>query len=181
LWRADVVVPVPLHRDRQSERGYNQAELIARALAKRLVFKLERYLLARTRPGPPQLVLSRSQHWKSVRGAYVTRQGLQVDNLHALLVDDVLTTGATLDACARAVKKANAAAVLGLTVARVRCVPMVPGSVAAARMPRGHAKPSGQQEHPKQQAHLSSGAEATRWRTGTKSAYVPGPASGSAE
>ncbi len=148
-WSADVVVPVPLHRDRQRERGYNQAELIARPLAKRLGLKLERYLLARTRPRPPQLVLSRSEHWKSVRGAYATRKGLQVDNLRVLLVDDVLTTGATLDACARALKKAGAAAVLGLTVARVRSVPMVPGSVAAARMPRGHAKPSGQQEHPK--------------------------------
>ena len=64
-------------------------------------------------------MLSRSEHWKSVRGAYATREGLQVDNLRVLLVDDVLTTGATLDACARALKKAGAAAVLGLTVARV--------------------------------------------------------------
>ncbi len=146
-WRVDVVVPVPLHRDRQRERGYNQAELIARPLAKRLGLKLERYLLARTRPRPPQLVLSRSEHWKSVRGAYATREGLQVDNLRVLLVDDVLTTGATLDACARALKKAGAAAVLGLTVARVRSVPVIPGSVVAAGMPRSRQKPSGQQEH----------------------------------
>ena len=143
------MVPVPLHRDRQRERGYNQAELIARPLAKRLGLKLERYLLARTRPRPPQLVLSRSEHWKSVRGAYATREGLQVDNLRVLLVDDVLTTGATLDACARALKKAGAAAVLGLTVARVRSVPMIPESVVAAGMPRSRQKPSGQQEHRK--------------------------------
>ncbi len=149
-WRADVVVPVPLHRDRRRERGYNQAELIARPLAKRLGLKLERYLLARTRPRPPQLVLSRSEHWKSVRGAYATREGLQVDNLRVLLIDDVLTTGATLDACARALKKAGAAAVLGLTVARVRSVPIVPGSVAAAGASRGRPKPGGHQQHPSQ-------------------------------
>ncbi len=141
-WRADVVVPVPLHRDRHRERGYNQAELIARPLARRLGLKLERYLLARTRPRPPQLVLSRTEHWKSVRGAYATRQGLKVDNLRVLLVDDVLTTGATLDACARALKKAGAAAVLGLTVAQVRSAGMVPGSVVAAHAGRGHRKPS---------------------------------------
>jgi ComF family protein len=139
---ADVVVPVPLHRDRQRERGYNQAELIARPLARRLGLRVERYLLARTRPRPAQLVLSRTEHWKSVRGAYATREGLKVDNLRVLLVDDVLTTGATLDACARALKKAGAAAVLGLTVARVRSAGTVPGSVVAAHAGRGQRKPS---------------------------------------
>ncbi len=118
-WRADVVVPVPLHRERQRERGYNQAELIARPLAKRLHVELGARILVRTKPRPPQLVLSRSEHWKSVRGAYATRKGQQVDKLRVLLVDDVLTTGATLDACARALKAAGAAAVLGLTVGRV--------------------------------------------------------------
>jgi len=152
VWRADVVVPVPLHRDRQRERGYNQAELIARPLAKRLGLKLESRLLVRTRPRPPQLVLSRSEHWKSVRGAYATREGLPVDNLRVLLVDDVLTTGATLDACARTLKKAGAAAVLGLTVARVRSAPMVPASVAAAGTPRSRAKPSAQEKHPTTEA-----------------------------
>jgi len=147
-WRADVVVPVPLHRDRQRERGYNQAELIARPLARRLGLKLERYLLARTRPRPPQLVLSRTEHWKSVRGAYATREGLKVDNLRVLLVDDVLTTGATLDACARALKKAGAAAVLGLTVARVRSAAVVPGSATAAHAGRSQRKPSQSSQHP---------------------------------
>jgi len=119
-WRADVVVPVPLHRDRHRERGYNQAELIARAVAKRLHLPLDAKLLVRIKPRPPQLVLSRSEHWKSVRGAYATLPGKKIDNLRVLLVDDVLTTGATLDACSRALKKAGAAAVLGVTVGRVR-------------------------------------------------------------
>jgi competence protein ComFC len=116
---ADVVVPVPLHPDRRRERGYNQAEIIARPLARKLHLKQGAYLLTRTRPRPPRLVLSRKEHWDSVRGAYATREGLRVDKLRILLVDDVMTTGATLDSCARALKKAGAAAVLGLTVARV--------------------------------------------------------------
>ncbi len=126
-FRADAIVPVPLHPDRQRERGYNQAELIARPLAKRLGLKLGAYLLMRTKPRPAQLVLSRSEHWKSVRGAYATRKGVRVDKLRILLVDDVLTTGATLDACARVLKAAGAASVLGITVARV-----VPGSSLTA-------------------------------------------------
>ena len=89
-----------------------------------------------------QRVLSRSEHWKSVRGAYATREGLKVDNLRVLLVDDVLTTGATLDARSWALKKAGAAPILGLAVARVRSAGMVPGSILAAHAGRGQRKPS---------------------------------------
>ena len=118
-FHADVVVPVPLHPSRQRERGYNQAELIARPLARHLGLKLGPYLLVRTKPRPAQLLLSRRQRWESVRGAYAIRAGVRVDKLRVLLVDDVLTTGATLDACSRALLTAGATAVLGVTVARV--------------------------------------------------------------
>jgi ComF family protein len=118
-FRADVIVPVPLHPARQRERGYNQADLIARPLAKKLGVKHGSYLLMRTKPRPARLVLSRKEHWESVRGAYATRKGLRVDKLRVLLVDDVMTTGATLDACSRALKNAGAASVAALTVARV--------------------------------------------------------------
>ncbi len=118
-WRIDLVVPVPLHAARLHERGYNQAELIAKPLAKRLRLRFGSYLLVRTKPRPAQLILSRTERWTSVRGAYATRERTRVDNLRILLVDDVLTTGATLDACSRALKKAGAAAVFAVTVARV--------------------------------------------------------------
>jgi len=118
LLRADVIVPVPLHRLRQKERGYNQADLIARALAKRLRLPREPVLLMRTRPRPDKRVLSLEERWASVRGAFATRPGSQVDNRRVLLVDDVMTTGATLDACSRALREAGAKTVLGLTVAR---------------------------------------------------------------
>ncbi len=118
LFTADVVVPVPLHASRLRERGYNQAELIARPLAKRLHVPLRSYLLGRTKPRPDKLRLSRPERWLTVRGAYAMRKGSRVDNLRVLLVDDVFTTGATLDACARVLRGAGAGRVVGLTVAR---------------------------------------------------------------
>jgi len=115
---ADVVVPVPLHRERERERGYNQAALISKPLAKRLRLPHKAVLLMRTRARPDKHVLSLEERWASVRGAFATRPGSQVDNLRVLLLDDVLTTGATLDACARALREAGAKSVAGLTIAR---------------------------------------------------------------
>jgi ComF family protein len=115
---ADVVVPVPLHRERERERGYNQAALLSKPLARRLRLPHKAVLLMRTRARPDKQVLSLEERWESVRGAFATRPGSQVDNLRVLLVDDVLTTGATLDACARALRDAGAKSVIGLTVAR---------------------------------------------------------------
>lgn len=134
LFAADVVVPVPLHPARRRERGYNQAELIARPLAKKLHLPLRAYLLVRTKPRPPRLLLSRRERWESVRGAYEMRKGAQVDKLRVLLIDDVCTTGATLDACARALKRAGAKSVIGLTVARVISAGMpLPASLTKTR------------------------------------------------
>ena len=116
---ADIVVPVPLHPARQRERGYNQAELIARPLARLLRLPFRSALLVRTRPRPDKLKLSLHERWETVRGAFAARPGSQVDNLRVLLVDDVMTTGATLDACARALRGASASEVFGVTVARV--------------------------------------------------------------
>ena len=119
LFEADVVVPVPLHPTRLRERGYNQAELIARPLARRLGVPLRPLLLVRTKPRPDKLKLSRKERWRIVRGAYGMREGSQVDKMRVLLVDDVFTTGATLDACARVLRKAGASRIVGVTVARV--------------------------------------------------------------
>jgi ComF family protein len=115
---ADALVPVPLDRLRLRERGYNQAEKIARPLSHILRIPLRSYLLVRTRPRPSQLRLTRRERWETVRGAFATSQGALVDKLRVLLVDDVFTTGATLDACSKALKRAGAAQVAGLTVAR---------------------------------------------------------------
>jgi ComF family protein len=115
---ADVLVPVPLDSGRLRERGYNQAELIARPLARMLGIPSRSYLLVRTRPRPGKLRLTRRERWETVRGAYAMDKNARVDKLRVLLVDDVFTTGATLDACSRALRRAGALRVAALTVAR---------------------------------------------------------------
>src|ERR1019366_7936060 len=84
---ADIVVPVPLDSSRLRERGYNQAELIARPLARILDIPFRSYLLVRTRPRPDKLRLTRRERWETVRGAYATHESAQVDKLRVLLVD----------------------------------------------------------------------------------------------
>jgi ComF family protein len=113
----DRVVPVPLHWRRRLSRGYNQAERIARPLAGRLGLPLVP-ALARRRATPPQSLLGRDERLANLRKAFrVTRPG-RIRGLHILLVDDVATTGATLDAAARALKHAGAAAVTALVAGR---------------------------------------------------------------
>jgi predicted amidophosphoribosyltransferase len=106
----------PLHKVRRCGRGFNQAELLSERLAKRLRLPRQSILLVRRRPSPDKHLLTSS--WEAVRGAFATPSGSQVDKQRVLLVDDVMTTGATLDAYAKALREAGAAAVLGVTVAR---------------------------------------------------------------
>ena len=124
LLGADVVVPVPLHRQRHRERGYNQVDLIAKPLSRNLRLAY-RPVLVRRKPRPDQHILTLRERWESVRGAFATENCGQVDNLRVLLVDDVLTTGATLDACAKVLREAGAKSVIGLTVARAARRPVM--------------------------------------------------------
>lgn len=118
LFAADVVVPVPLHSARRRERGYNQAELIAKPLARLLRLPLAPKALVRTKPRPGVLRLTRKQRWEAVRNAFEPFNSALVDNRRVLLLDDVFTTGATLDACSRALRRAGAKHVVALSVAR---------------------------------------------------------------
>jgi ComF family protein len=115
--RPDLVVPVPLHWWRRSRRGYNQAGLLARAIARQAGLPLSTRALARRRAGRRQLGLSRQERLRSLAGCYAARAP-RVRGLTVLLVDDVVTTGATLEACARALLQAGALGVIGCVVAR---------------------------------------------------------------
>ncbi len=114
-----LVVPVPLHRWRLWSRGYNQALLIARGLADRSGLDCIPDLLVRTKATPMLRGLGRKARAKAVAGAFAVAGKVRVKGRTILLIDDVYTSGATADACARALKRAGAAEVRLLCWARV--------------------------------------------------------------
>lgn len=118
---APLLVPVPLHRWRLLARRYNQAAELANALARRAALPVSTDALVRVRRTPSQGRLTASQRSRNVRGAFAVpqRSAPAIRDRRVLLIDDVLTTGATAGACARALMRAGAASVDLLTVARV--------------------------------------------------------------
>jgi ComF family protein len=112
----DVIVPVPMHRAKVRRRGYNQAELLARALARRLGIRCETGLLTKTRDLAAQSKLPRAARSGNVRGAF--RASPRANSARILLVDDVCTTGATIRACATELVRAGAARVCAAVVAK---------------------------------------------------------------
>ena len=115
-----LIVPVPLHKSKRGARGFNQAELIARAAVKRLPKQVELAdeVLVRQRATISQVGLTREQRIENMRDAFRVRDRKQVRGRFVILVDDVMTTGTTLSECARVLKKAGAERVLAATVAR---------------------------------------------------------------
>jgi ComF family protein len=116
----DLLVPVPLHPDRQRQRGYNQSVLLARALAEALPhagLTVNETAMRRVRATASQTKLDRGQRKQNVTGAFACMDGA-VAGRQVLLIDDVCTTGATLEACALACRQAGAVSVWGLTVTR---------------------------------------------------------------
>jgi ComF family protein len=115
--RFDLVAPVPLHWRRQWQRGFNQAGLLAREIARRWSVPV-RNVARRTRATSPQAGLTNAKRRANVRGAFSVKRGVRLDGKRVLLVDDVLTTGASASACARALKRAGARQVTLLVLAR---------------------------------------------------------------
>lgn len=111
----DAVVPVPLHPARLRERGFNQSALLARPVASALAVPLVTSDLRRVRDTPPQASLTAGARATNVRGAFLA---LRAPASRVLLVDDVRTTGATLEACARALRAAGARRVDALAYAQ---------------------------------------------------------------
>lgn len=114
----DLVLPVPLHPRRMRQRGYNQSELLARPLSMAKRIAMEPTLLQRTRHTMPQVGLGPEDRLQNVRGAF-TADAAGVRGCHVMLVDDVLTTGATMSAAAEALLEAGATSVAAYCLARV--------------------------------------------------------------
>lgn len=114
--KPDLLVPMPLSAARLRTRGFNQALELARALGRLLAIPIDADVCVKTRETPPQSRLPWKERRKNVRGAFVVQANL--DGCHVAVVDDVLTTGATLNELARNLKRAGAASVTGFVVAR---------------------------------------------------------------
>ncbi|MGH8426911.1 MAG: double zinc ribbon domain-containing protein [Gammaproteobacteria bacterium] len=112
----DVLIPVPLHRERLAERGFNQASELVRTLARSLGVPAAADILRRTRATPPQLGLDRQARRRNLRGAFACTS--PVSGLRIAVVDDVMTTGSTAEAIARVLKQAGAIEVRVYAVAR---------------------------------------------------------------
>lgn len=113
----DIMVPVPLHITRLRRRGYNQAFLLARHLARKINLPVNPHLLMRIRDTPPQTGLTRRERRKNMGEAFAVRDK-SLQGLRVLLIDDVLTTGATADACAKEMLKAGVKWVEVVSLAR---------------------------------------------------------------
>lgn len=116
-WAVDLVLPVPLSRARQAERGYNQAALLARPLALASGLRYKPRALKRSRETRSQVGLSVEQRRQNVAGAFLSNPR-EVLGQKVLLIDDVATSGATIEACSQSLRAAGAAAVYALTLAR---------------------------------------------------------------
>ena len=114
----DVMMPVPLHLQRLRWRGFNQAQLLARPLARAAGVPLDPYSLQRVRPTRPQVELDEKERRRNVAGAFRVSRPKAVAGHRILLVDDVYTTGATVDECSRVLLRAGARSVDVLALAR---------------------------------------------------------------
>jgi len=114
----DVITPVPLHVKRLRWRGFNQAQLLAHALARTSRVAIDALSLQRVRPTVPQVQLNEAERRRNVARAFAVARPTHVRGRHILLVDDVYTTGATVEECSHALLKAGAAAVDVLVLAR---------------------------------------------------------------
>ena len=113
-----ILVPVPLHRARFKERGFNQSEEIAKELSVKLNLAFYNNVLIKIKPTAAQVGLSSEQRKKNIKGTFVCEKFRRIERKKILLVDDVYTTGATMEECAEILKQAGAREVWGIAIAR---------------------------------------------------------------
>lgn len=120
FWKFDIIISVPLHKDRESFRGYNQSYLISKILSKGLGIEESSYLLKRMVRTDTQSLLSRNERIFNVRGAFKVADPGKVKGKTILLVDDILTTGSTINECSRVLKENGASCVVAAVIASGR-------------------------------------------------------------
>ncbi len=100
-WKLDFIIPVPLHTLKKAERGYNQSYFIAKGIGKELCYSVRQNLLSRKRFTETQTNLNAAERKENIREAFIVRNKSKIENARILLVDDVITTGATISECGK--------------------------------------------------------------------------------
>jgi ComF family protein len=129
----DLIMPVPLHAQRLREREFNQSLLLADRIGCHLNTPVSFTNLIRIAPSPAQTTLSRKGRLKNLRGAFALRDSESIAGKHILLIDDVFTTGTTVNECAKALRKAGSGDVFVLTLGRTVDASTVPDRILARR------------------------------------------------
>ncbi|MGB2601828.1 MAG: phosphoribosyltransferase family protein [Candidatus Omnitrophota bacterium] len=111
-------IPVPVHPSKRRARGYNQSELIATILSQEISVPVQRHTLIKTKNTGPQTALARNKRMRNLDGSFAVVDRTLVTGRNLVLVDDIVTTGATLETCARELLKAGARCVYGFTLAK---------------------------------------------------------------
>jgi len=117
LKKYDIILPVPMHKKRKWERGYNQTELIAKKLAKDLNLAVYSHVLKKIKDTKKQSTLTKLQRTQNIKGAFEITDISKIKNKNIILFDDIITTGSTLNECSRILKKAGVKEVTILTIA----------------------------------------------------------------
>ncbi len=117
-WGVDALVPVPLHTKRKRQRGFNQAFILAKIIARKKNKTLITHCLVKAEHRPPQTVVEAQERGKNIKGAFVVKRAGEVKGKIILLVDDVFTTGATVKECCATLLQAGAKEVRVITLAQ---------------------------------------------------------------
>jgi ComF family protein len=131
----DLIMPVPLHSDRLRTREFNQSLLLADHIARHLTRPVSANNLVRRVATDPQTTLSRQARLRNLRKAFAVRSPHEIVDRRVLLIDDVFTTGTTVNECAKTLKKTGAESVTVLTLARTVDASLVPDHIFAERTP----------------------------------------------
>lgn len=118
VWANSVLVPVPLDTEKIKKRGYNQSQKLAKELSKILNIPTKENALIKVKSTPPQMKLKKEQRELNLQGAFAIKNPEQIRGKKIFLVDDVYTTGSTMEACAKTLKEAGATSVWGIAIAR---------------------------------------------------------------
>lgn len=114
----DIILPVPIHKKRKAKRGYNQSELIAKEIAKNANVEYSKKVLIKTINTVPQSTLNQHQRMSNVLGIYKVINSQIIENKNILLIDDIYTTGSTVNECSKVLKQNGAKLVDVLTIAK---------------------------------------------------------------